>query len=35
MLQSGKALSEDDERDLRETLAEIHQLMARIGYAVS
>jgi hypothetical protein len=28
-------LSEQDTQELRETLAEIHHLMARIGYAVS
>jgi hypothetical protein len=28
-------LTEDDLTELRETLAEIHQLMARIGYTTS
>ncbi len=35
LMHKAKNLPEDEECELRETLAEIHQLMARIGYSSS
>jgi hypothetical protein len=35
MHRPGANLTEDDLRDLRETLEEVHQLMAKIGCSVS
>jgi hypothetical protein len=35
LMHGARALSEYDERELKETLSLIHELMARIGYTTS